>query len=107
MTPEEITGGGCGANQNSVYFVDTNIGVSGTTRLAIRKNPDGTYEARMGMAIMGTTNMDEEGFRKADYDPFHELFHDNYCKGVGPTEEAALAALKLDVKGLADSLWAE
>jgi hypothetical protein len=54
---------------------------------------------------MGATNMDEEGFKACNYDPFHERFYDNYAAGDGATEEEAIAAMKADMRSLANSLW--
>lgn len=55
---------------------------------------------------MGSTNMDEEGFKACDYNPFHDKFYDNYAEGAGATEAEALDALKADMHQTADSLWA-
>ena len=81
------------------------LGVSGTTKVHCQKQEDGTFECRIGIAILGATNMKEEGFARADNNPFHALFHDNWASGVGATEEAALEALRADMKVTSDSLW--
>jgi hypothetical protein len=81
------------------------IGVAGTTAAHVKRKDDGTYEARIGIALMGATNMDEEGFKACNYDPFHERFYDNYAAGDGATEEEAIAAMKADMRSLANSLW--
>ena len=86
-------------------FICENIGVSGTTPCRVRECADG-YEARMGFALMGATNMDEDGFKAADYDPFHEKFYDNYASGKGKTVEEAIESMKKDLKDMGDSLWA-
>lgn len=93
------------ADPNTIrYYECSHIGVSGTTGIAIRKTPEG-FEARMGFALMGQTNMNEEEFRACDYNPFHEEFHDNYVKGTGATEEEAMAAMKNDLHDISESLW--
>ena len=83
------------------------IGVAGTTDVHVKALPDGRFEARCGIALMGYMNMDEAGFKACNSDPFHDLFHDNYAHGIGATEAEALDAMKNDMKSLADSLWAE
>lgn len=81
------------------------IGVAGTTDTHVRRNQDGTYEARCGIAIFGSTQMDEAGFKACNYDPFHEQFYDNFASGTGSTEAEAIEALKRDMRQTADSLW--
>lgn len=93
-------------DQITYYHCDSHMGVSGTTRLAIKKHSNG-YEARIGIALLGSTNMDEEDFRACNYDPFHPEFHDNYATGIGRTEEQAIERLKADMNSIADSIWAE
>ena len=87
-------------------FLCENIGVSGTTDCHVKKNDDGLYEARMGFALLGSTNMDEAGFKNCNYDPWHEEFYDNFASGVGSTEEEAVDNMKKDMSSIADSLWA-
>lgn len=79
------------------------IGVAGTTKLFVQKHDDGTYEARIGIAIMGTTNMTMDELENAN--PFDKGFRDNYADGKGATEEEAIAALKADMRSTADSIW--
>lgn len=86
----------------TIYPCD-HIGVAGTTKLFVQKHDDGTYEARIGIAIMGTTNMEWDELENAN--PFDADFHDNYADGKGATEEEAIAALKRDMRETADSLW--
>jgi len=86
------------------YHECSHIGVSGTTAIVIRKTAEG-YEARMGFALMGHTNMNEDGFRAAEFNPFHGEFYDNYVKGVGLTEDEAMAAMKNDLNEISESLW--
>lgn len=83
-------------------FVCSNIGISGTTKVYVIES-EGKYIARVGVAIMGYTNMKAEALANAS--PFDKDFVDNYAEGEGDTKEAALEALKLDVKKMADSLW--
>jgi len=85
-------------------FICENIGVAGTTPCHVEKTDDG-YEMRMGIAVFGSTNLDEEGFKRCDYNPFHPEFHDNYVSGKGATEEEAAESLKQDMKQMAESLW--
>lgn len=84
----------------------SHIGVAGTTPVHVKRMADGTFKARVGIAIIGTTNMDEAGFAACDYNPFHAEFYDNFAEGDGATEEEALVALKADMNKTADSLWA-
>jgi hypothetical protein len=87
------------------YFVCENMGIAGTTPVHIKKNDDGTVEARCGFSLFGYSNMDEKSFKACGYNPFHDDFMDNYAVGKGETEELALANLKADMKKTADSLW--
>ena len=82
----------------------SHIGVSGTTPVHVRKDGGG-YIARVGIALFGATNMDEEGFKDCDHNPFHEQFYDNYAEGRGNTEAEAIDAMRADMKDLANSLW--
>lgn len=86
------------------YFCCETPGLSGTTPVTIKQSPEG-FEARMGFALFGYTNMNEEEFRASQYNPFHADFHDNYAVGKGSTQEEAIADLKRDVKSLHESLW--
>lgn len=86
-------------------FICKNIGISGTTPCHVRKIADDQFEARMGFALMGATNMDEEGFKNCNYDPFHPEFYDNFCSGTGPTPEDAVEAMKKDMSDIGQSLW--
>lgn len=83
----------------------SHLGVSGTTKIFTRRNPDGQWEARMGIALIGSTNMDFAGYEAAQHNPFHEKFYDNYAKGLGASEGEALEALKEDVHKISESLW--
>lgn len=92
-------------SEESRCFCCETPGLSGTTPVTIKQSSEG-FEARMGFALFGSTNMDEEGFRRAEYNPFHEDFHDNYAVGKGSTqEEEAIEALKKDVASTHESLW--
>lgn len=86
------------------YFICHSPGLAGTTPITIKQSSDG-FEARMGFALFGATNMDEDGFRAAKYNPFHELFHDNFATGNGATQEEAIANLKAEVTEIHNSLW--
>lgn len=85
-------------------FICHSPGLAGTTPLTLRKTENG-FEARMGVAIFGATNLDEEGFEKAQYNPFHDEFHDNFVRGEGATQEEAIAALKEDHRQMHESLF--
>lgn len=87
-------------------FACSHIGVSGTTQVHVKRLDDGTFQARCGIAIMGSTNMNEAEFKACDYNPFSDDFRDNFAEGNGDTEDAALAALKADMRETANSLWA-
>ena len=93
-------------SEETIVFQCSHIGVSGTTPVHLKRLDDGTFEARCGIAIMGSTNMDEGGFKACDYNPFHPDFRDNWAAGKGATEAEALDALKADMRSTADSLWA-
>lgn len=80
-------------------------GMQGTTPVTLKTHPDGRIEARMGFSLFGATNMDEDGYRAAQYNPFHPEFHDNYVDGFGLTDEDAIAAMKKKFNEIYESLW--
>jgi len=84
----------------------SHIGVAGTTPVHVKRMHDGTFKARCGIAILGSTNMDETEFEACNHNPFHPEFYDNWAEGSGATEEEAIAALKADMQQTADSIWA-
>ena len=81
------------------------IGTSGTTPVHVKRLVDGTFEARMGIAILGSTNMDPAGYEACGFDPFSHLFWDNFASGTGTTEEEAIAAMKADQQQINRTLW--
>lgn len=91
-------------SDEQIIYECSSIGVAGTTPVHLRKTETG-YIARCGIAIMGTTNMDEAGFIACGHDPFHPEFYDNWAEGTGETKDAAIAMLKNDTSKTADSLW--
>lgn len=78
------------------------IGVAGTTKVFVRQVGD-KHVARVGIAILGSTNMKEAELASAN--PFDESFEDNFAEGVGDTQEAALQDLKRDMGDIAESIW--
>lgn len=95
MTEEKITAFQC-----------ESVGISGTTQVFVRRmaaDRGSAFVARVGIAIMGQTNMAPELLKDAN--PFDESFRDNYCEGVGGTQEEAIAALKRDIEETSQSLW--
>lgn len=92
-------------DEEVVIYKCSHVGVAGTTDVHVRLTIDGKFIARCGIAIMGSTNMDEEGFKACNYDPFHDKFHDNYAQGMGETQAEAIEALKSDMHQTADSIW--
>lgn len=79
-------------------FTCDHVGVSGSTQAFVRKLQDGRYEARMGVALLGSADPGTDC-------PFDEEFNDNYAVGFGASEDEALADMKADVKKLSNSLW--
>ena len=92
-------------SEETAVFQCSHIGVAGTTPVYVKRMDNGTFKARVGIAIMGATNMDEAGFAACDHNPFHPEFYDNFAEGDGVTEDEALTALKADMNKTADSLW--
>ena len=92
--------------ENKEFFICENVGISGITPVVVKRNTNGTFEARMGVSIMGSTNMTEEDLDACGRDPFKDNFLDNFVWGVGNTQEEAIEALKKDHKNMADLLWA-
>ena len=76
------------------------IGVSGLSTPWIRPIIDG-YEARVGVALLG---MVQDPNNEID-NPFDPEYPENFCKGIGMTEEAALRALKADMLSMSQSLF--
>jgi hypothetical protein len=85
-------------------FQCSTLGISGTTPVHVRREGD-RYEARVGVALMGATNMDTAGFEACGHDPFHDRFYDNYAHGFGSTEQEAIDAMKKDAAEIAATLW--
>lgn len=85
------------------FFQCDAVGVDGTTRVAVQRRPEGTYEARVGIALLGVTNVPIASLRDAN--PFDPDFPDNYARGEGATETAALEALKRSLRETANMLW--
>lgn len=92
-------------SEEKIVFQCNHIGVAGITDVHVR-HVDGKYKARVGIAIMGSSNMSEDELKAIGHDPFHEDFQDNFCEGLGATVDEAISALKLDMKQMADSIWA-
>ena len=80
------------------------VGVSGTTRIIVRPVA-GKFEARMGVAILGSVDMTEQQMKDCDRNPFSEKFHGNFAQGFGDSSEEAIAELRDDVQRLAVWLW--
>jgi hypothetical protein len=93
-------------SEETVLYQCSHIGVAGTTPVHVMRMADGTFKARVGIAIMGSTNMDEAGFDACGHNPFHPEFRDNWAEGDGATEEEAIEALKSDMRQTSDSIWA-
>lgn len=87
-------------------FITDAIGVSGTTEIRVKKSSDNEYEARIGIAIMGSANMNEKEFKACEYNPFHKDFRDNYAQGFGTTEKEAIINMMKDCNEISESLWA-
>lgn len=49
-------------SEETVVFQCSHIGVASTTPVHVKRFEGGTFKARCGIAIMGSTNMDEAGF---------------------------------------------
>ena len=75
----------------------SNIGASGSTPCFVQQKGI-EFEARMGIEILGNTQMTREEFAECDHNPFHEKFWDNFVSGKGLTQEEAIEAMLLDLK---------
>lgn len=93
-------------NNEVTRIACSEIGLSGTTDCHVQKQDDGRYEARIGFAVFGQTNMSVSEFEQVDYNPFHARFYDNYSSGFGNTQDEAIANLKVEMGQTAESLWA-
>lgn len=78
----------------TAYF----LGVAGDA-VWMRKGADGIYEARMAVAILGTS-----GDSDVD-DPFSDRFHDNYVHGRATTREKAIELMLKQQHEISESLW--
>lgn len=83
-------------------FNCSTIGVAGTTKVFVRKVGE-QFVARVGIAILGSTNM--KAAELVDANPFDDSFEDNYAEGIGATQEAALLDMKRDMGDIAESIW--
>lgn len=80
------------------------VGVAGTTDVAVKFDGQ-EYEARVGIAILGSTQLSDEELERLT--PFDDEFYDNYASGVGATQDEAVEAMRQDMRSIADSIWAE
>lgn len=98
---------GCG-NRMTAFVTDA-VGISGTTKVYVRKHPfkdtPRMFEARVGFALMGSTNMTEAEFKACGYNPFHSKFNDNYAIGWGATEDEAIADLRRELSEMSNHLF--
>ena len=94
-------------DEQVAIHIDCHVGISGTTAVVCKQQPDGSWECRQAIALFGGTNMSDEQLAACNRDPFHPDFHDNFASGKGATREAAEAALRQDAQEMADSLWDE
>mgnify|MGYP001586671138 FL=1 len=83
-------------------FTCRDIGVSGTTKVYVQQW-ETEFEARVGIALLGCTNMKDSELENAN--PFAQDFRDNYARGVGKTQEEALENLKKEVGRLSEMLF--
>jgi hypothetical protein len=91
--------------EHLIVHEDKNIGVSATTAVVYCQHSPESWEARQAVALLGSSNMNDEEIKACGNNPFHPDFHDNYVHGFGPTMEAALAAMQLDAAKMSESLW--
>lgn len=91
-------------NVNTSISVCCNIGVSGITPCMVRQTGD-EFEARMGISFLGSAHMSDAELDACGRDPFHDDFLDNFASGKGPTSDEAIAALREDMKKMAETLW--
>jgi hypothetical protein len=89
-------------NSEFTVFNCSHVGVAGTTRVFVKKVGD-QFVARVGIAIMGSTNMKEEELALAN--PFDSEFKDNFCEGTGASVDAAVESLKNDIRETSETLW--
>jgi len=78
---------------------------TGTTEIFVKEKPGEAIEVRCGFAVMGHTNMDEAGYRRALKNPFHPQFHDNYAIGKGATIEEALKKMGESVQDMSQAFF--
>lgn len=84
--------------------VCNHVGVAPITHVVVKRNSLSDFEARVGVAIMGSTQNPEGCSRDAN--PFDPRFEENWCGGKGKTEEEALKGMVSDIRGTSVSLFA-
>jgi hypothetical protein len=85
-------------------FSCSNMGISHATPTFVNKTGYRTFEARVGISLFGEwRERSSDGHKNKN--PFSGSFDENYCKGKGVSEKAALEALKLDLEKTSETLW--
>ena len=75
------------------------IGVSATTEIWVIER-DGKFHARTGVAIFGSDNGPQ-----ITPNPHNKDFHDNYCEGVGDTQDEAIKEMYKAMENISRTLW--
>lgn len=70
-------------------------------QIFIEAAPDG-FEARQAVTVLGSYNMPVSELEKIQYNPFNQAFSDNFVSGKGATKEAAVEALRVAAKQMAE-----
>lgn len=91
-------------DETKVFQCET-MGISGTTPVHVKQNDQGAFVARVGIALLGSTQMDQAGFEACGHNPFHPEFYDNWVEGFGASEAEAINNLKTNMKATAECLW--
>ena len=73
----------------------SHVGVAAITHVVVKQHGTQCFEARVGVAIMGSTNTPDP---QMDDDPFSDDYMENWCSGTGLTEVEALQALSRDIQ---------
>ena len=82
-------------------FSCSHVGVSAITHVVVKQHGPQRFEARVGVAIMGSTNSSDP---QIDDDPFSEDYLENWCGGTGVTEVQALQALSQDMQEMSKTM---
>jgi len=95
----------CSVKKPSITH-SSHMGISLTTDVHTKFHSDtNMYEAKCGVAFLGSPMMTEKQLKAIHHNPFHDKFQDNFAGGFGSTQDEAISNLKDDLTEMSESLW--